>query len=117
MTISLSARVVYMNFLWPSGGIETLGDLESLEMEHSYYYDSSLQMNQIQICEILTSGQVMRLDDLQPQKAYPILRAEELYVYGSEARILLHIWDHVFRDGYVILPLDALSQDECKPNQ
>ena len=44
-------------------------------------------MNQTQICEILTSGQVMRLDDLQPHKRYAILRAQELYVYGSEARI------------------------------
>ena len=69
-------------------------------------------MKQTQICEILTSGQVMRLDALQPHKAYPILRAQELYVYGSGARILLYIWDYVFRDGYVILPFDALSQDD-----
>ena len=69
-------------------------------------------MNQTQICEILTSGQVIRLDDLQPHKAYTILRAEELYVYGSEARILLHIWDYVFRDGYVILPFLVLSRDD-----
>ena len=41
-------------------------------------------MNQAQICEILTSVQAMRLDALQPHKAYPILRVEELYVYGSE---------------------------------
>ena len=61
-------------------------------------------MNQTRICEILTLGQVMRLDDLQPHKAYPILRAEELYVYGSEARISLHIWDHVFKDGYHSTP-------------
>ena len=54
----------------------------------------------------------MRLHALQLHKAYPILCAEELYVYGSEARILLRIWDHVFRYGYVILPLDALSQDD-----
>jgi hypothetical protein len=50
-------------------------------------------MNQTQICEILTSRQVMRLDDLHPNKAYPILRVQEIYMYGSEARILLHIWD------------------------
>jgi hypothetical protein len=54
----------------------------------------------------------MRLDALQPHKAYPILGAEELYEYGSEARILLHIWDHEFRDGYVILPFNALSEDD-----
>jgi hypothetical protein len=53
----------------------------------------------------------MRLDALQPHKADPIIRAKELYENGSEARILLHIWDHEFRDGYVILPFDALSQD------
>ena len=69
-------------------------------------------MNQTQICEILTSGQVMRLDALQPHKAYPILRAEELCVYESEARILLHIMDYVFTDGYVILPYDGFSQDD-----
>jgi len=103
---------MYMNLLWPSSGIESIDDLESREMWHSYYYDSSLQMNQAQICEIPTSVQVMRLDSFQPHKAYPILCAEELYVYGSEARILLRIWDHVFRYGYVILPLDALSQDD-----
>ena len=34
-------------------------------------------MNQAQICEIVTSGLVMRQDALQPHKAYPILRAEE----------------------------------------
>ena len=68
-------------------------------------------MNQTQICEILTSGQVMRVDDLQPHKTYPILRAQELYVYGSGARILLYIWDYVFRDGYVILPFRVLSRD------
>ena len=69
-------------------------------------------MNQAQICEILTSGQVMRLDALQPCKDYPILHAEELYVYGSAARLLLHIWDYVFRDGYVILPFRVLSRDD-----
>ena len=36
-------------------------------------------MNQAQICEIVTSGLVMRLVSLQPHKAYPILREEELY--------------------------------------
>ena len=69
-------------------------------------------MNQAQICEILTSGVVMQLDALQPHKVYPILRAEELYEYGSEARILLRIWDHEFKDGCVILPFNALSQDD-----
>ena len=54
----------------------------------------------------------MRLDKLQPHNAYPILRAEELYVYGSEARILLHTWDYVFRDGYVILTFNVLSRDD-----
>ena len=67
-------------------------------------------MNQTQICEILTSGQVMRLDDFQPHKAYLILRAQEIYMYRSEARILLHIWDYVFRDGYVILPFHVPSR-------
>ena len=33
-------------------------------------------------------------------------------MYGSEARILLHIWDNVFKDGYVLLPFEALSQDD-----
>ena len=37
-------------------------------------------MNQTQICEILTSGQVMGLDGLQPHKRYAILRAQELYM-------------------------------------
>ena len=69
-------------------------------------------MNQAQICEVLTSGQVMRLDDLQPHKRYAILRAQELYMCGCEARILLHIWDYVFRDGYVILPFHVLSRDD-----
>ena len=32
MTISLGARVVYMNRLWPSEGIESVDDLESREM-------------------------------------------------------------------------------------
>ena len=39
-------------------------------------------MNQTQICEILTSGQVMRLDDLQQHKTCPILRAQDLYYMG-----------------------------------
>ena len=69
-------------------------------------------MNQTQICEILTSGQVMHLDDLQPHKSYHILRAQEFYVYRCEARILLHIWDYVFRDGYVILLFHVLSRDD-----
>jgi hypothetical protein len=68
-------------------------------------------MNQAQICEIPTSGQVMRLDALQQHNAYPILHVEEIYEYGSEARILLHMCDHVFRDGYVIVPFNAFSQD------
>ena len=67
-------------------------------------------MNHAQICEVLTSGQVMRLDDLQPHKRDAILRAQELYMCGCEARILLHIWDYVFRDGYVILPFHVLSR-------
>jgi hypothetical protein len=33
-------------------------------------------------------------------------------MYGSEARILLHIWDYVFRDGYVILPFRVLTRDD-----
>jgi len=37
---------------------------------------------------------------------------QEIYMYGSEARILLHIWDYVFRDGYVILPFRVLSRDD-----
>ena len=69
-------------------------------------------MNQTQICEILTSGQVMRLDDLQPHKRYAILRAQELYMCGCEARILLNIWDYVLRDGYVILPFHVLSRED-----
>jgi hypothetical protein len=69
-------------------------------------------MNQAQICEVLTSGQVMRLADLQPHKHYAILRGQELYMCGSEARILLHIWDYVFRDGYVILPFHVLSRND-----
>jgi len=39
-------------------------------------------MNQTQICEILTSGQVMRLDDLQLNKANPILRVKEIFTMG-----------------------------------
>jgi hypothetical protein len=68
-------------------------------------------MNQAQICEILTSGQVMRLADLQLHKRYAILRAKELYMCESEARILLHIWNFVFRVGYVILQFHVLSLD------
>ena len=33
-------------------------------------------------------------------------------MYGSEVRILLHIWDYVFRGGYVILPFRVLSLDD-----
>jgi hypothetical protein len=96
MKINLGARVVYENLLGPSSGIESLGDLEKKEL-----------------CNVtLTSGQVVGRDDLQPHKAYPVLRAEELYVYGSAARLLLHIWDYVFRDGYVILPFRVLSRDD-----
>ena len=55
---------------------------------------------------------MLRLEDLQTHKAYPILRAQELYVYRSEKRILQHFWDYVFRDGYVILPFRVLSRDD-----
>ena len=50
-----------------------------------------IPLNQAQICEILTSGQVMRLADLQPHKRYAILRAQDLYMCGCEARVLRHI--------------------------
>jgi hypothetical protein len=69
-------------------------------------------MNQAQICEILTSGQVMRLAEMQPHKRYAILRAQELHMCGCEARILLHIWGYSFRDCYLILPFQALSRDD-----
>ena len=69
-------------------------------------------MNQAQICEILTSGQVIRLDVLQPYKFYANLRAQELFLCGCEARILMHIWDYLFRDGYVILPFHVLSRND-----
>jgi len=69
-------------------------------------------MNQAKICEVLTSGQVMRLADLQLHKRYAILRAQELYMCGCEARILLHICDYAFMDGYVILPFHVLSRDD-----
>jgi hypothetical protein len=56
----------------------------------------------------------MRLADLQPHKRYAILRAQELYMCGCDARILLHIWDFSFREGYVILPFQVLSRDAIK---
>ena len=113
MKINLGARVVYFNLLGPSSGIVTRWSEEERAVQcNTYYYDSSLQMNQTQICEVLTSGQVMRLDDFQPHKAYLILRAQEIYMYWSEARILLLIWDYVFRDGYVILPFCVPTRDD-----
>jgi hypothetical protein len=69
-------------------------------------------MNQTQICEILISGQVMCLADLQPNRRYAVLRAQELLVCGREPCILIHIWDYASRDGYVILPYHTLSPDD-----
>jgi len=34
------------------------------------------------------------------------------YTCVSETRILLHIWDYVLRDGYVILSFHVLSRDD-----
>ena len=58
-------------------------------------------MNQTQICEILVSGQVMCLAELQPCRRF---RAQELLVCGRGPCILIHIWDYASRDGYLMLP-------------
>ena len=96
MKINLGARVVYLKkfpraIQW--NRVTRWSGEERAVQCNTLTINIPLQMNQTQICEILTSGQVMRLNDLQPNKAYPILRAQEIYMYGSEARILLHIWD------------------------
>jgi hypothetical protein len=75
-------------------------------------YDSSLQMNQTQMCEILVSGQVMCLADLRPNRRYVVLRAQELLMCGREPFILIHILNYASRDGYVILPYHTLSPDD-----
>jgi len=69
-------------------------------------------MNQTQVCEILVSGQVMCLAELQPDRRYAVLRAQELLVCGLEPCILIHIWDYASRDGYVLLPYLTLTPDD-----
>jgi hypothetical protein len=81
----------------------------------TYIYDYSLQMDQTQICEILVSGQVMGLSDLKPNKRYDVIRAQELYMCGSgETCILLHIWEYISRDVYVLLPRNVLPQADLQ---
>ena len=66
-------------------------------------------MNQTQICEILVSGQVMCLAELQPCRRF---RAQELLVCGRGPCILIHIWDYASRVGYVMLPYLILTPDD-----
>ena len=40
-------------------------------------------MDQAQICEILVSGQVMGMSDVQPNKRYNVIRSQELYMCGA----------------------------------
>jgi hypothetical protein len=113
VNISLGAHVVYLRILLPSSGKESLGDLEKKELCNVTLLlwflftdepDTNLWDSHI--------GTGDAFGWLQPHKRYAILRAQELYMYGSEAHILLHIWDYVFRDGYVILPFHVLSRDD-----
>jgi len=69
-------------------------------------------MNQTQICEFLVSGQVMCLAELQPDRRYAILRAQELLVCGLDPCILIHIWDYASRDGYELLPYLTPTPDD-----
>jgi len=49
---------------------------------------------------------------IQPDRRYAILRAQELPVCGREPCILMHIWDNASRAGYLMLPYLTLTPDD-----
>jgi hypothetical protein len=115
MKINLGAHVVYLNLLFPYSGIVSLCDLEKknelcnvtlllLRFLFTDEPDTNLWDSHIGTGD--ASGWLATTQNLSHSPCAGFI------LYGSEARILLHIWDYVFRDGYMILPFRVLSRDD-----
>jgi hypothetical protein len=115
MKINLCVRVVYLkNVLGPSSEIESLGDLEKKELCNvtllllRFLFSDEPDTN-LWDSHIGTGDASGWLATKQSQSHSP---CEGNFHYGSEARILLHIWDYVFMDDYVILPFRVLTRED-----